>query len=90
MCKVIKRVDRAFRDHGLRQFYSRPRPHASVMWMLGSASGRLQAMLDSTLSSVSHDLERLMQHTFALEEISCKIGQRVTTVWCKHAKQGAR
>ena len=81
VCKAIRRVDRAFRDHGLRPFHSHPRPHASVLWMLGSTAGMLEAVVQEEARVSVQTLEDLRLWTFPLESISCKIGQRVTTVW---------
>ena len=81
VCKAIRRGDRAFRDHSLRLFHSHPRPHASVLWMLGSAAEMLEAMVQEEARVLEQALEDLRLWTFPLESISCKIGQRVTTVW---------
>ncbi len=86
VCKVIRRVDTAFRNHGLRLFHSQPRPHASVLWMLGSTTERLEGMLRGEASVSKEALEELQRWTFPLETISCKIGQRVTTVWHKEIR----
>lgn len=87
VCKAIKRVDKAFREHGLQQFHTMPRPHASVLWMLGSATHSLQAALPSQgsscqLAAVKQALESLQAWTFPVDKILCKIGHRVTSVWC--------
>ena len=81
VCKVIRRVDKAFRDHGLRLFHSQPRPHASMLWMLGSTRESLKAMLHEEVGVSKQAWEELKMWAFPLETISCKIGQRVTTVW---------
>ena len=80
-------MDRAFRDHGLRLFHSQPRPHSSVLWMLGSMPERLEAMLREEDCAPKRALEELKMWTFPLQTISCKIGQRVTTVWHKQLQK---
>ena len=93
MCSTIKRVNKAFREHGLQQFHSSPKPHASLLWVLGSAR---KEEMDAAIrelhgqgqedASMQEALEHLKAWTFCMEEISCKIGQRVRMVWS--SKQG--
>lgn len=87
MCSAIKRVNKAFREHGLQQYYSSPKPHASLLWMLGSVREEMEAAIGELSDhgqengSMQGMLGHLRAWTFCMDEISCKIGQRVRSVW---------
>ena len=92
MCSAIKRVNKAFREHGLQQYYSSPKPHASLLWTLGSVRDEMDAAIRELSDQDQDDgsMQKVLQHlkawTFCMDEIDCKIGQRGRTVWC--SKQG--
>ena len=87
VCSAIKRVNKAFREHGLQQYYSSPKPHASLLWTLGSVRDEMDSALRELSDQGQEDdfmqgaLKHLKACTVCMDEISCKIGQRVRTVW---------
>ena len=93
VCSAIKRVNKAFREHGLQQFHSSPKPHASLLWMLGSVREDMNAAIRELNGRSLEDalmqeaLKSLKAWTFCMDEIICKIGQRVRVVWSSN--QGA-
>ena len=87
VCSAIKRVNEAFREHGLQQYYSSPKPHASLLWALGSVREDMDSALRKLSNQGQEDdsmqgvLKHLKAWTVCMDEISCKIGQRVRIVW---------
>ena len=87
VCSTIKRVNKAFREHGLQPYYSSPKPHASLLWTLGSVRAEMEAAIGELSDqgqenpSMQGMLEHLRAWTFCMDEIGCKIGQRVRSVW---------
>ncbi|GFR39692.1 hypothetical protein Agub_g168 [Astrephomene gubernaculifera] len=45
VCDLIRRVDTAFKQHGLPPFYEEPLPHVSVGWLAGDQRSRIDAAL---------------------------------------------
>ena len=90
MCSTIKRVNKVFREHGLQQYYSPPKPHASLLWTLGSMRDEMDAAIRELSGQGQKDgsMQGVLDHvkalTFCMDEINCKIGQRVRTVWSRN------
>lgn len=83
VCKAISRVNKAFLQHGLQQFYTDARPHASIAWMLGDEEAALQHHIMQTLKSHPHEglAGRQVDWSQQIVSINCKIGKQIYYLW---------
>lgn len=80
--RLIRAVDEAFAEHGLRTFYDDPMPHASFAWALGDHVAALEAALaDGDAGDGAGAGMGAAALEAPLAQVVCRIGQRETVVW---------
>jgi len=83
VCKAISRVNKAFVQHGLQQFYSDAKPHASIAWLLGDEEKAIQDHILRVVEAHPHRglAGREVVWSQQVTSIYCKIGRRVYQLW---------
>ncbi len=78
---AIEGVNRAFKLHGLREYYEDPRPHVSVAWLLGDAEHAARSALARPEAQRAAQAVAAAGWCTCAGRIVCKAGQKTYVVW---------
>lgn len=86
VCRLVAKVDRAIRPHGLQTFHEDPRPHISFAWDTGSQLEAVQSAVDDidtqrqSLCAQNPD-PTPTDFSNKIDRICCLVGQKQHTLW---------